>query len=120
MRICWLLHTVTTSNVGWFVGLQRLWVLKEKKKPQPHKHLVQLYFCFSDMLISVLYWFLQTETALMYDAVHLFSKALHELSRAAQIDTTSLSCTKSKTWSNGESLLNYMKMVSEAMLIYVN
>ena len=54
---------------------------------------------------------LQTETALMYDAVHLFAKAMHEVSNAQQIDTVSLSCNKAKTWSNGESLINYMKMV---------
>lgn len=53
----------------------------------------------------------RTETALMYDAVHLFSKALHELSHARDIDTSSLSCNKDRTWSNGDSLLNYMKMV---------
>jgi hypothetical protein len=48
----------------------------------------------------------------MYDAVHLFAKALDELSGAAEIQTASLSCNKGKPWSEGSSLINFMKMVS--------
>ncbi|KAK2148222.1 hypothetical protein LSH36_509g01058 [Paralvinella palmiformis] len=55
----------------------------------------------------------RTEAALMYDAVHLFAKALDELSGATEIRTASLSCNKGKPWAEGSSLINYMKMVSD-------
>lgn len=54
---------------------------------------------------------LQTEVALMYDAVHLFAKALSELTVAQQFETVPLSCNKKQTWQYGNSLLNYMKSV---------
>ncbi|CAH1800045.1 unnamed protein product [Owenia fusiformis] len=53
---------------------------------------------------------IQTETALMYDAVHLFAKALHSLSAASDVRTKSLSCSKAQPWAHGNSLLNYMKI----------
>ena len=53
----------------------------------------------------------QTETALMYDAVHLFALAMGQLSVAGDIDTQSLSCNKKDTWDHGLSILNYMKIV---------
>lgn len=52
-----------------------------------------------------------TETALMYDAVILFAKGLHQVAGARDINTMSLSCTKQNTWTHGNSLLNYMKTV---------
>ncbi|KAL4233054.1 hypothetical protein ACF0H5_007740 [Mactra antiquata] len=52
---------------------------------------------------------LQTEVALMYDAVHLFAKALSELTLAQSFETVNLSCNKKQTWQYGNSLLNYMK-----------
>nr|QNL15101.1 ionotropic receptor 4 [Aulacocentrum confusum] len=54
---------------------------------------------------------IKTETALMYDAVHLFAKALHVLDQSQQIDIKPLSCESSDTWSHGYSLINYMKIV---------
>lgn len=54
---------------------------------------------------------LQAETALMYDAVHLFAKALHDLDTSQQIDIQSLSCDSQETWQHGYSLINYMKIV---------
>ncbi|CAG9787775.1 unnamed protein product [Diatraea saccharalis] len=53
----------------------------------------------------------QTETALMYDAVHLFAKALHDLDTSQQIDVRPLSCEAEDTWPHGYSLINYMKIV---------
>ena len=47
----------------------------------------------------------------MYDAVQLFAKALDQLTKAQHITTTPLSCSKSRTWANGFSVLNYMKTV---------
>lgn len=58
------------------------------------------------------YLFLQTETALMYDAVHLFAKALHDLDSSQRIDIKPLSCDAVDTWPHGYSLINYMKIVS--------
>ena len=56
--------------------------------------------------------FLQTETALIYDAVRLFSKALHELDLSQNIDISPLSCDGQYTWKHGNSLVNFMKLVT--------
>ncbi|XP_033212072.1 glutamate receptor ionotropic, kainate 2 isoform X2 [Belonocnema kinseyi] len=53
----------------------------------------------------------KTETALMYDAVYLFAKALHVLDSSQQIDIKPLSCEATITWDHGYSLINYMKVV---------
>nr|CAD7443085.1 unnamed protein product [Timema bartmani] len=53
----------------------------------------------------------KTETALMYDAVHLFAKALHDLDSSQRIDIKPLSCDAVDTWPHGYSLINYMKIV---------
>ncbi|XP_041354754.1 glutamate receptor ionotropic, kainate 2-like isoform X2 [Gigantopelta aegis] len=53
---------------------------------------------------------IQTETALAYDAVHLFARALHELSQTQDVTTSVLSCEKSQSWAHGNSLLNFMKI----------
>lgn len=49
----------------------------------------------------------------MYDAVHLFAKALHDLDTSQQIDIHPLSCDGQDTWPHGYSLINYMKIVSK-------
>lgn len=48
----------------------------------------------------------------MYDAVHLFAKALHDLDSSQRIDIKPLSCNSDDTWPHGYSLINYMKIVS--------
>ncbi|XP_066156100.1 glutamate receptor ionotropic, kainate 2 isoform X4 [Euwallacea fornicatus] len=53
----------------------------------------------------------RAETALMYDAVHLFAKALHDLDTSQQIDIKPLSCDAVDFWPHGYSLINYMKVV---------
>ncbi|XP_059485780.1 glutamate receptor ionotropic, kainate 2 isoform X1 [Neocloeon triangulifer] len=55
--------------------------------------------------------FVKTETALMYDAVHLFAKALHDLDSSQRIDIKPLNCDAADTWPHGYSLINYMKVV---------
>lgn len=55
---------------------------------------------------------IKAETALIYDAVHLFAKALHDLDTSQQIDIQPLSCDGQDTWPHGYSLINYMKIVS--------
>ncbi|KAJ8939714.1 hypothetical protein NQ318_009814 [Aromia moschata] len=52
----------------------------------------------------------RAETALMYDAVHLFAKALHDLDTSQQIDIKPLSCDAVDFWPHGYSLINYMKV----------
>lgn len=61
---------------------------------------------------------IKAETALMYDAVHLFAKALHDLDTSQQIDIQPLSCDGPDTWPHGYSLINYMKIVSSGVVIH--
>ncbi|XP_071115475.1 glutamate receptor ionotropic, kainate 2-like isoform X1 [Haliotis cracherodii] len=53
-----------------------------------------------------------TETALAYDAVQLFSLALHELSQAQDVTKAVLSCDTKQTFQFGNSLLNFMKSLN--------
>lgn len=62
---------------------------------------------------------IKAETALMYDAVHLFAKALHDLDTSQQIDIHPLNCDTQDTWPHGYSLINYMKIVSKLGGIFV-
>ena len=57
----------------------------------------------------------------MYDAVHLFARALTDADMSQDITPTRLSCNsvaggndggEGGTWQHGSSLLNYMKLVS--------
>ena len=49
----------------------------------------------------------------MYDGVFLAALALHEVGKARVVTTDKeLSCSKSKSWADGLSVLNYMKTVS--------
>ncbi|XP_054269961.1 glutamate receptor ionotropic, kainate 2 isoform X1 [Macrosteles quadrilineatus] len=75
----------------------RDWSAGERRKGEPH-HVGNLTF-------------IKTETALMYDAVHLFAKALHDLDSSQRIDIKPLSCDAVDTWPHGYSLINYMKIV---------
>lgn len=53
-----------------------------------------------------------TEAALMYDAVHLFAKALDDLDNSREVDIKKLYCEGDQTWQHGSSLINYMKWYS--------
>ena len=53
----------------------------------------------------------QTEAALAYDAVHLFTRALHDLEVSRAVSIEPLFCEGDLTWSHGSSLINYMKWV---------
>ena len=48
----------------------------------------------------------------MYDAVQMFAKALTDLDRSQDVQTSSIDCGGRETWQHGNSLVNYMKMVS--------
>ena len=71
-------------------------------------------FGMNEFLMRLISWYVpfQTETALIYDAVHLFAQALHDLDHSQEINTSPLSCDGSETWQHGNSLVNYMKLVS--------
>ena len=62
---------------------------------------------------------LQTETALMYDAALLFATALSELDRSQEIETAVLSCDSEQSGEHGNSLINYMKLVSTLGTVYL-
>ena len=53
----------------------------------------------------------QTETALMYDAVHLFVMAIQALDNSTDVQIGPLVCDGEDAWLHGNSLINYMKMV---------
>lgn len=54
---------------------------------------------------------INVQTALIYDAVHLFAKALNDLDTSQKIDIQPLSCDNFDTWPHGFSLINYMKII---------
>ena len=47
----------------------------------------------------------------MYDAVQMFARALTDLDRSQDVQTTSIDCGGRETWQHGNSFVNYMKMV---------
>ncbi|XP_040571507.1 glutamate receptor ionotropic, kainate 2 [Lepeophtheirus salmonis] len=55
--------------------------------------------------------YLDTNTALIYDAVHLFAFALSELMRAQDIIVTQTSCERNEPWKHGNSFANFMKII---------
>lgn len=59
---------------------------------------------------------LTTEAALIYDAVHLFTKALLDLDQSQDIEIKPLSCESDVAWVSGNSLINYMKLVEAEKL----
>ncbi|RXG61714.1 Glutamate receptor ionotropic, kainate 2 [Armadillidium vulgare] len=53
-----------------------------------------------------------TETALMYDAVHLFMTAIQALDNSTDVQISPLVCDGEDAWIHGNSLINYMKLVN--------
>jgi ionotropic kainate glutamate receptor 2 len=53
---------------------------------------------------------LDTDTALIYDSVHLFALALHELNMIQDVAIMGLDCSGKTSWLHGSSLINYMKL----------
>ena len=49
---------------------------------------------------------------MIYDGVVLFAKALHELDRSQDVNIRPLSCDSADTSTFGNSLANYMRLVS--------
>lgn len=55
---------------------------------------------------------LQTETALIYDAVKLLSAGLQDLDRSQAVTIEPISCDNGNPWQHGSSLINYMRPVA--------
>lgn len=53
-----------------------------------------------------------TQSALLYDAVKLFSLALQELDQSQAIDVTSVNCENELPWTHGSSVVNYMRPIT--------
>ncbi|XP_076317496.1 glutamate receptor ionotropic, kainate 2-like [Tachypleus tridentatus] len=57
--------------------------------------------------------YLKTEVALMYDAVKVFVLALQELDRRKQdIDFSAVSCETEQPWTQGNIVVNYVRMIT--------
>ena len=54
----------------------------------------------------------QTETALVYDAVQLFAKALKAIPHLTDVRMTSLSCNQDRAWKHGARIVNFIKTVN--------
>ena len=54
----------------------------------------------------------------MYDAVHLFAKALQQVPQ--YVSTTSLSCDRGDVWNFGTSIMNYIRLVLKSLLKSIN
>ncbi|XP_067125930.1 glutamate receptor ionotropic, kainate 2-like [Centruroides vittatus] len=54
---------------------------------------------------------LKTDTALLYDAILLFSQALQDLDQSQPIQIFPIECTRSKVTTYGRSVVSYMKMI---------
>lgn len=64
------------------------------------------------MMLDVTPDVVKTETALLYDSVQLFAKAVNLLDEPKKrITGSSLRCDGIETWSHGYSLVNYMRLV---------
>ncbi|XP_060848999.1 glutamate receptor ionotropic, kainate 3-like isoform X1 [Rhopalosiphum padi] len=56
---------------------------------------------------------IQLESALIYDAVQLFTTSIYNLSKEFEISETSTPCNSSLSWKHGFTLINYMKMAKD-------
>jgi glutamate receptor, ionotropic, invertebrate len=55
---------------------------------------------------------LQSDSALMYDAVSVFAHGLSELDKSHKLKLSNLSCELENPWNDGLSLFNYIDSVS--------
>ncbi|KAE9522411.1 hypothetical protein AGLY_017191, partial [Aphis glycines] len=56
---------------------------------------------------------IQLESALIYDAVQLFTTSIYNLSKEFEINETPTPCNSSLSWKHGFTLINYMKMAKD-------
>src|SRR5277367_2897279 len=62
---------------------------------------------------------MQTEAALMFDALYAFTRGLTALQTSYHLRTTSLSCSERKYWTDGQFLANFTNYVSFIKLVYI-
>lgn len=60
---------------------------------------------------SIISLVVQTEPALMFDAVYVFAAGLTALDRSSTLKTVNLSCDLEQPWHDGLSLYNYLTSV---------
>lgn len=54
---------------------------------------------------------LQTESALIYDAVKLLATGIQDLDQSQSVEVQQVSCDSGVPWAQGSSLINYMRPV---------
>lgn len=59
---------------------------------------------------------LQLETALIYDAMFIFTEGLYNLNLSNSVLARPLDCDSEDNWEHGYSLINFMRMVSSTVL----
>lgn len=57
------------------------------------------------------------ETALMFDSMQLFARAFKQLKDAVKGDVKALPCNGSLSWEHGLSLTNFIRLVSQKIII---
>lgn len=80
--------------------------------------LFRIVVAYYELLLNIMCE--QTEAALVYDGVQIFVNAFKALLVAQYIQVSSLSCNSPSPWQYGESLLNYMKLVSTPKTVIIN
>lgn len=89
----------------------RLELFNAQKQTKLKKNIQNRILNFSSFAFN-LKFFLQTESALIYDAVDLFARALDNLDRSREVNIDNLDCLGDRSWKHGSSLIKYMKWVS--------
>lgn len=69
----------------------------------------------SDCLQLFLFDF-QAATALIHDSVVLYAKAVDQLLKSHELQPHPLSCNRNENWQHGYSIINYMRVVREAVI----
>lgn len=60
------------------------------------------------------------ESALIYDAVQLFTATISNLSKEIEIIQTPTPCNSSESWKHGFTLINHMKMAVSYLINILN
>ena len=81
-----ILYSIASSNINF--GMQQF--LQQKMSTSVH--------------------YLDTTTAIIYDSVHAFALALHQLRSVQQVHQMNLDCSGLLSWHSGNSITNYMKV----------
>lgn len=69
------------------------------------------FFCMINHINKLYFFPVQYESALVFDAVLLFAKALRELSRDKVFIPANVSCDGEEVWRSGKDLYDYLQKV---------